>query len=199
MDALRRIVRALRISSRAVERDVGVSGAQLFVLRQLAAAPGLSLNDLVARTLTHQSTVSEVVSRLVERGLVSRRAAADDARRAELQLSAKGRALLRGAPEAVQEDLVSGFGRLPAAQRRALADALGAWIEASGLADVEPTMFFEVPRSAGARRATSGAHRNSAARAARADGDGTRPAKVAARTATTKKRSAARGNRRVRD
>lgn len=147
LDALRRIVRALRVSSRAVERDVGISGAQLFVLRQLATAPRQSLNDLVARTLTHQSSVSEVVSRLVDRGFVSRRVAADDARRAELQLTAKGRALLRSAPQTVQTSLLDGFTRLPAAHRRSLADGLAAWIEASGLAGVEPTMFFESSRA----------------------------------------------------
>jgi DNA-binding MarR family transcriptional regulator len=158
LDALRRIVRALRVSSRAVERDVGISGAQLFVLRHLAAAPRQSLNDLVARTLTHQSSVSEVVSRLVERGFVSRRAAADDARRAELQITARGRAVLRSAPPTLQSALLDGLARLPAAQRRALADGLGAWIEASGLAAVEPTMFFEVPSGGRGDGRSNGRH-----------------------------------------
>ena len=36
MNAVRRIVRALRVSSRASEKALGVSGAQLFVLQQLA-------------------------------------------------------------------------------------------------------------------------------------------------------------------
>src|SRR4051812_12400160 len=36
MDSIRRIVRLLRVSARASERLVGISGAQLFVLQQLA-------------------------------------------------------------------------------------------------------------------------------------------------------------------
>ena len=36
MNGIRRIVRALRLSSRAAEKALGVSGAQLFVLQQLA-------------------------------------------------------------------------------------------------------------------------------------------------------------------
>src|SRR4051812_19869984 len=72
LDAIRRIVRALRESSRATEQSVGIGAAQLFVLQRLAAAPGLSLNELAARTFTHQSSVSVVVSRLVERGLLTR-------------------------------------------------------------------------------------------------------------------------------
>ena len=72
LDAMRRIVQALRESSRWAERHVGLSGAQLFVLQTLAETPGLSVNELAERTHTHQSSVSVVVSRLaarlVERG-----------------------------------------------------------------------------------------------------------------------------------
>src|SRR4051794_8130303 len=65
MDAIRRIVRVLRVSSRAAEKQVGLSGAQLFVLHKLADTPALSLNELADRTRTHQSSVSVVVQRLV--------------------------------------------------------------------------------------------------------------------------------------
>jgi len=78
LDAVRRIVRALHESSRAAEKTLGVTGAQLFVLQTLADVPGLSLNALAEQTHTHQSSVSTVVSRLAERGLVLRAAAADD-------------------------------------------------------------------------------------------------------------------------
>jgi DNA-binding MarR family transcriptional regulator len=153
MDALRRLVRALRVSHRAVEREIGISGAQLFVLRQLEDEPRQSLSDLVSRTLTHQSTVSEVVGRLLESGLVKRRAATDDARRAELELTPQGRSLLRKAPPTVQSALAEGLRRLPAAQRRALVTGLEAWIVAAGLDEVPPTMFFERSSETPSRRA----------------------------------------------
>jgi DNA-binding MarR family transcriptional regulator len=57
------------------------------VLPQRAETSGLSLNDLAARTRRHQSSVSTVVPRLVERGLVLRSTAPDDAPRLELRLS----------------------------------------------------------------------------------------------------------------
>ncbi len=62
LDAIRRIVQALRESSRAAEKRVGLSGAQLFVLQTLGESPGLSLNELAERTRTHQSSVSVVVT-----------------------------------------------------------------------------------------------------------------------------------------
>src|SRR5688572_25209379 len=78
MDALRLVVRALRISTRAVEKEIGISGAQLFVLQRLEDSPARSVNELAERTSTHQSSVSTVVSRLVERGLARRAPSAED-------------------------------------------------------------------------------------------------------------------------
>ena len=72
MNAVRSIVRALRINTRAIESQMGISLAQLFVLQQLADRPANSLNELAERTATHQRSVSVVVRRLVDNGYVSR-------------------------------------------------------------------------------------------------------------------------------
>jgi DNA-binding MarR family transcriptional regulator len=154
LNALRRLVRALRVSTVAVQRTSGISGAQLFVLRALVEHPGQSMRDLVVRTLTSQSTVSEVVARLIARGLVTRRAAPHDGRRAVLNPTPAGRALMRAAPPTVQAELIEGLQRLSPGSRTALADALEQWLAIAGLTDVPPAMFFEpgrAPRGVGLR------------------------------------------------
>src|SRR6185369_17584576 len=78
MNAVRGIVRAQRINTRAIELKMGISLAQLFVLQQLTERPADSLNELAERTATHQSSVSVVVRRLVERGFVSRSSSSAD-------------------------------------------------------------------------------------------------------------------------
>ncbi len=144
MDAARHLVRALAGSARAVESRSGISGAQLFILRQLASADGpLSVGELAELTLTHQSTVSGVVTRLVERRLVTRTPAADDARRVAVALTPRGRSLLADAPPTVQTQLVSGLARLAPARRAVLADTLEEWLEASGLGGEPAPLFFE--------------------------------------------------------
>jgi DNA-binding MarR family transcriptional regulator len=143
LDAIRRIVRALRESSRAAERSVGIGAAQLFVLHRLAASPALSLNELAARTLTHQSSVSVVVSRLVDRGLVTRSRGGDDGRRISISATAAGRALLARAPAAAQDRLLAGLALLGAGSRRQLADLLGRLVDSMALPDRSPPMFFE--------------------------------------------------------
>lgn len=143
MDALRRLVRVLSASAREFPRRDGVSGAQLFVMRQIAAEPGLSIGALVARTLSRQSTVSEVVARLVARGLVARRPGATDARQAKLSLTARGRRVMADAQPTAQEQLANALGALPAAERDTLAERLEGWLATAGFAEVPPTMFFE--------------------------------------------------------
>lgn len=148
LDSLRRVVRELRASSLAAERATNLSGAQLFVLRALVREPGLSVSALAERTLTHQSSVSVVVTKLTERGLVERVRAADDGRRLELRPTAKGIRLGSGGPDPAQEHLLAGLALLTPATRRRLADDLTRWTDAIGLMDNAPEMFFEPSRRA---------------------------------------------------
>lgn len=143
LDHLRRVVRTLRESSRAAEARLGVTGAQLFVLRALAGPDSLSLNQVAARTHTHQSTVSGVVKRLVAERLVRRTVSAVDARHLQLSLTARGHAVLKRAPLAAQDRLIAGLEALSRADRQRLAIVLGRLVVAMGLRAAPPAMFFE--------------------------------------------------------
>lgn len=143
LDGVRRIVQSLRESSRWAEKHVGMTGAQLFVLQQLDEAPAQSLNDLAARTHTHQSSVSTIVARLVDQGLVTRTRSPRDGRTIELHLSSRGRKLAARAPNAAQQRLIQGIRELPPAKRRGLATTLTAVAQAMDSAGGEPSMFFE--------------------------------------------------------
>jgi DNA-binding MarR family transcriptional regulator len=143
MNAVRSVVRALRINTRAIELKMGISLAQLFVLQQLDAKPAESLNELAERTATHQSSVSVVVRRLVQAGLVSRTAAPHDRRRVHIALTPEGRTRLAGAPQTVQVQMLAGLERMSADQRRTLADLLEQWLTSSGIDVAAPPMMFE--------------------------------------------------------
>jgi DNA-binding MarR family transcriptional regulator len=143
LDDLRRIVQVLREASRDAERHLGVTGAQLFVLKALLETPRLSLNELAERTHTHQSTVSVVAKRLVDRGLVTRSVSPHDGRRIELSLTVRGRRLLARSPLAAQDQLIAGVDALGPAERRGLAVALRRLAEAMRVGDEAPVMFFE--------------------------------------------------------
>lgn len=144
LDALRRIVKELRGSSRSIERTHGVSSARLFVLQKLSESTvPLSINQLADRTQTDQSSVSVVVSRLVAGGWVLRQPSPKDGRRLELSLTPKGRALVKKAPRTPQEELVSALQKMPAAKRKKLAALLTEWVNLAGITDGVPPMFYE--------------------------------------------------------
>ena len=142
MDSLRSIVRAIGGLSRTPSKS-GISGAQLFALRQISETPGLSLGELATRTLARQSSVSELVARLAERGMIHRAPGESDARQVHLTLTAKGRRAIAESTATAQERLIAGLQVLPKAKRLELADNLEAWLAASGFSDIPPTMFFE--------------------------------------------------------
>ncbi|MSR22976.1 MAG: MarR family transcriptional regulator [Gemmatimonadetes bacterium] len=73
VNAIRRILRSLRLSAVATHATVGISAAQLYVLRQLAEnGDSSTITALAERTLTDRSSVAVVVHRLVTRGLAQR-------------------------------------------------------------------------------------------------------------------------------
>jgi DNA-binding MarR family transcriptional regulator len=142
LDAIRRIFRDLRQSSRSSERRFGVGSAQLFVLQRLADGPARSINELAERTYTHQSSVSVVVRRLVEQGLVVRRPAADDRRRRELRLTPAGRRVVARAPLAAQVRLIDALLQLPPPQLGSLERLLQRVVKMMGAAGEVPEMLF---------------------------------------------------------
>ena len=143
LDCIRQIVRLLRVSSREAERELGLTGAQLFVLQKLSEAKVLSVNELAERTHTHQSSVSVVAQALVDRGLISRNRASDDARRLELTLTPAARQMVKKAPGAAQDRLIEAIEKMPAALRKQLAKGLERLVEESGIDDEVAPMMFE--------------------------------------------------------
>lgn len=143
LNALRSIFRAIRLDTRSIELTMGISLAQLFVLQQLVERPADSLNDLAERTATHQSSVSVVVRRLVDRGYVSRTSSPSDKRRVEIAVTATGRELLAGAPVTIQMRLMSAVREMGRDEQHALAELLERWLRGAGVDGASPPMLGE--------------------------------------------------------
>jgi DNA-binding MarR family transcriptional regulator len=143
MVALRRIVRLLRIADREAESSYGLSAAQLFVLHSLWNEPARSIGDLAARTMTDQSSVSTVVTKLVARKLVARTASESDRRRTELRLTASGERIVRTAPRVPQTRVADLIARMSGPARRELVRSLERFASAIGANEVTPRMLFE--------------------------------------------------------
>jgi DNA-binding MarR family transcriptional regulator len=143
LDSIRRIVRALRISSRATEKYLRLSSAQLFILQKLGDSNGVSINELAAKTHTHQSSVSVVVGKLIKQGLAARRRSRADGRKVEVSITGKGIKLITRAPEPIQQKLIAAIEKLPARKRKILSVELKSVVARSGISDSRAPLFFE--------------------------------------------------------
>ena len=151
--AVRALVAALSQSARLVEQRTGLTNAQLFLLKQLASEGALSVNDLAARAMTRQSTVSILATRLEEAGLLERSRSEEDARRVMLDITTAGKRLLRRAPEPPLAHLIAALCRLTTRELGGLELGLRSLLRELGIQDTAAPPLFERPLSAGARRA----------------------------------------------
>jgi len=85
------IEHGLQSASKLMARDAGVTAPQRSVLRVIARQPGASASEVADVVNLHASTVTGILHRLIERGLVLRKRSEDDARKLVLQVTEAGK------------------------------------------------------------------------------------------------------------
>jgi DNA-binding MarR family transcriptional regulator len=143
LNSFRSLVKELRLADRAGLKEYGLGASQIYVLHELKRDSPLSINDLAARMATDQSTVSVVVSRLIEKGFVARERAEADARRLDLTLTAKGLLTVRKLPPPIQHLIIAGVQRLPPARAKALAQSLREICRVLGIDEQHPPLLMD--------------------------------------------------------
>ena len=98
---------------REVEKACGISGSQLWILRDIAVSPGTGVSRLAERLSIHQSTCSLLVEKLVGAGLVSKTRSTADQRRVGLKITRAGKQLLKIAPGPAEGMLPDALRQLP--------------------------------------------------------------------------------------
>lgn len=92
------VFNSVKTHFRQVEREAGVGGAQLWALSVIERRPGLGVTELSRELDIHQSTASNLLKSLVERGLVVASREGMDRRSVALRLLPAGQDVLRSAP-----------------------------------------------------------------------------------------------------
>lgn len=137
---LRMIIRALQGHSHTVERACGISAAQLWALWELHRSPGLKVSDLARRLSVHASTISNLLDKLEQGGLVERQRRERDQRIVRIYVTPVGAALLERAPAAPQGELNRALEAMDVDQRLALDRALGVLIAHMGATEPQAGM-----------------------------------------------------------
>ena len=140
-DPVRVYFRFLRLHRRvggAIARELkalGLSIPQFDLLSTLTEREGTTQQELAERLYVTKGNVSGLVDRLVEAGLVERRAAAGDRRSHALHLTDKGRALAERGIAAQRDYVARTLGRLPEGDLAALERIVLAWREEARAAE----------------------------------------------------------------
>jgi DNA-binding MarR family transcriptional regulator len=122
--ALRRIMRAIDLHSKKLERSAGLTVPQILVLQCLAEAGQLAVSEVARRVSLSQATVTSILSRLENKGLLTRSRAERDKRMVLVQLTDQGVDGVRQLPDLLQEDFVSRFDDLESWEQAMLTAAV---------------------------------------------------------------------------
>src|SRR5690606_15623784 len=115
--AIRRIVRANDLQSKALVKAVGLTSAQLVILKAIANLGELSTTALSAHADLSAATVITILDNLEERGLIERYRSMSDRRIVHTRLTGSGKALVAKAPEPLGATFVERFAALPDGRR----------------------------------------------------------------------------------
>jgi len=124
--AVRRIARALALSSRDLARQHDLTATQLLCLRLLKEREALSAGALAKALSLSPQTATGLVDRLEARELVARVRSTSDRRCVLVSLSEAGRALIDATGPMLQDRFVARFDALASDRQRELRAALEA-------------------------------------------------------------------------
>ena len=124
--SLRKIIRALNLESKRIQKEFGVSIPQMLCLNFLNQAPDFQANtkQLSEGLTLNPSTISGIVSRLAQKGYVSRLPKSGDKRVSTIILTASGARLLKNTPKLFHEKLDERLSKLSEEQLFKIKDGL---------------------------------------------------------------------------
>ncbi len=130
----RLIYGSVRHQHRRIEESCGISGAQLWILREVERGP-VGVSELAVKLSIHQSTCSQLVEKLVKRKMLVRNIVADDKRRVRLALSKHAERCLKHAPGPAEGILPRALLGVSESSLRALHSHLGKVVTRLGESD----------------------------------------------------------------
>lgn len=108
----RLVFNAVKAHFQQVEKRTGLGGAQLWALSIVRQRPDIGVGDLAKSMDIHQSTASNLVRSLMERGLIAVARNGPDRRTVQLRVLAAGATLLSKAPGPASGVLPQALGQL---------------------------------------------------------------------------------------
>jgi DNA-binding MarR family transcriptional regulator len=123
---IRRIVRSINLESKKMQKDHGVSIPQILCLEYLKNSPNYQATQKSIRDHINlnSSTVSGIISRLENKGMLARLPKIGDRRTTVIALTSTGDKLLGSTPDLLQQRLSIKLKKVPNEDLQAISDSL---------------------------------------------------------------------------
>lgn len=121
---LRQIMRATDLHSKQVKKICGLTLPQVMLLRSISQQGDVTVRNLARDIALSQPTVTTILDRLEEKGLVERIRSLRDRRIVNARLTPLGKEMLDAAPPLLDEHFMQRFADLPNGEQHELKDAL---------------------------------------------------------------------------
>lgn len=109
---LRKISRAIDLHSKKLVQNHGLTGPQAVILREIRKHEQISPSALATKVSLSHATVTDILNRLSQKGLVTRRKSETDRRRILASLTEQGTAMIDDFPSLLQDRFIRNFEQL---------------------------------------------------------------------------------------
>ncbi len=110
--SIRRIIQSIDLHSRYLVKQFGLTGPQLIILQEVSRKNEISISELAKSISLGQATVTGILERLENRGLITRRRSKSDKRKVFITSTEACEQLLAKAPPPMQEHFIESFEKL---------------------------------------------------------------------------------------
>lgn len=110
---IRRLIQAKELYTKELNKKYQVSASQLNCLLALYENGPLPPSHIARHIMVKSSTVTGIIDRLEQKGLVNRSRTSPDRRVITVELTESGRTLAQNAPPPIQQKVIEGLERLP--------------------------------------------------------------------------------------
>lgn len=144
--ALRKVIRAIDMRSRQLNKDVGLTGPQLLVLQEVGKNPGIMVKQIAQSINLSPATITSILDRMEARALVNRVRSTEDKRKVGVFLSETGQAALAAAPLPLQEHFLNRFNSLEEWEKSLMVSTMQRIATMMDAAEIDAAPVLEVGR-----------------------------------------------------
>lgn len=144
LTSLRRVIRAIDLHSQHLVKTASVTGPQLRLLQLMSADGQPTVSDLAKKMSLSQATVTSIMDRLENRGLIERVRSTNDKRKVHPKLTAEGKTILAKTPTPLQDSFVRKFDSLKTWEQHMIIASMQRIAEMMDAEDLDASPFLDI-------------------------------------------------------